>query len=180
MANYVALLRGIGPGNPNMRNEKLREVFEDLGFLNVRTVISSGNVLFETRAKDIEELETKIEKALQAQLGFFSTTIIRTQEQLEKLIEANPFGDLEHSGKSYLMATFFKNSTSVDFKFPYQPAGKPYKFMAADDYTLFSVTNNSVITTSDLMTWLEKQFGKQITSRTWLTVNRLYKKLKEL
>ena len=42
---YVALLRGIGPSNPNMRNERLRELFQKLGFQNVQTVISSGNVL---------------------------------------------------------------------------------------------------------------------------------------
>lgn len=42
MTTYVALLRGIVPLNPNMRNEKLRGVFEKLGFTNVRTVISSG------------------------------------------------------------------------------------------------------------------------------------------
>lgn len=40
---YVALLRGIAPTNPNMRNDKLREVFEKPGFKNVQTVISSGN-----------------------------------------------------------------------------------------------------------------------------------------
>ncbi|MBA3630747.1 MAG: DUF1697 domain-containing protein [Actinobacteria bacterium] len=43
MKSYVALLRGIGPSNPNMRNDRLRAVFEDLGFSNVRAVISSGN-----------------------------------------------------------------------------------------------------------------------------------------
>ena len=33
---YVALLRGIGPLNPSMRNENLRRVFENLGFLKRR------------------------------------------------------------------------------------------------------------------------------------------------
>lgn len=64
MNKYAALLRGIGPSNPNMRNEKLRGVFENLGFQNVQTVISSGNVLFETRSNNIKELEAIIEKAL--------------------------------------------------------------------------------------------------------------------
>jgi uncharacterized protein (DUF1697 family) len=46
MVKYVALLRGIAPTNPNMRNDKLRGVFEKLSFENVKTVISSGNVVF--------------------------------------------------------------------------------------------------------------------------------------
>jgi hypothetical protein len=41
---YVALLRGIMPTNPNMKGEKLKAVFEGLGFSNVHTVIASGNV----------------------------------------------------------------------------------------------------------------------------------------
>ena len=68
MQKYVALLRGIGPGNPNMRNDKLRGVFEKLGFANVQTVISSGNVLFDPPAggpfKNAKKLEATIEKAL--------------------------------------------------------------------------------------------------------------------
>jgi uncharacterized protein (DUF1697 family) len=72
MTSYVALLRGIGPLNTNMRNEKLRDVFERLGFENVRTVISSGNVLFQTSAQSTEKLEAVVEKALPKQLRFHS------------------------------------------------------------------------------------------------------------
>ncbi|MGH2757636.1 MAG: DUF1697 domain-containing protein [Actinomycetota bacterium] len=53
MGRFVALLRGIGPLNPNMRNEKLREVFVGLGFENVRTVITTGNVLFDSPSSAI-------------------------------------------------------------------------------------------------------------------------------
>lgn len=51
MPEYVALLRGIGPANPNQRNDKLRGVFEEFGFEDVRTV-SSGNVLFRSDSTD--------------------------------------------------------------------------------------------------------------------------------
>jgi len=65
-----------------MRNEKLRGVFENLGFTNVQTVMSSGNVLFDANSKDMKALEAIIEKALPAQLGFTSTTIIRSRDEL--------------------------------------------------------------------------------------------------
>lgn len=63
MTKYVAFLRGIAPMNPNMRNEKLRTVMEDLGFSNVKTVISSGNILFESDEQNISKLEATIEAA---------------------------------------------------------------------------------------------------------------------
>lgn len=90
---HVALLRGIGPMNPNMRNEKLRGVFENLGFGNVQTVISSGNVVFEADPQDIGEMEARIEEAWPEQLGFRSTTIIRTSQEVHDLIARNPVGD---------------------------------------------------------------------------------------
>src|SRR4051812_30410175 len=91
--SYAAFLRGIMPTNPNMRNEKLRGVFESLGFSNVQTVISSGNVIFESTSKDkdVAKLEITIEKALTAKLGINSTTIIRSKNDLEKLIASDPF-----------------------------------------------------------------------------------------
>ena len=45
------------------------------------------------------------------------------------------------------------------------------------DNALFTVTDNTVVKTTDLMTWLEKEFGKEITSRTWLTIHRILKKM---
>lgn len=176
---YVALLRGIGPGNPNMRNDKLRGVLEDLGFNNVQSVISSGNVLFESSQNDIAKMESIIEAAWPKKLGFNSMTIVRSQQQLQQIVDAKPFKNLAHGPSSYLMATFLKQPTKLPFKVPYQPENKPYKVLAAMDSVVFTTTDNSIIQTTDLMTWLEKQFGKQITSRTWLTVNRILKKMNQ-
>ncbi len=89
MHTYVALLRGIGPSNPNMHGSKLKAVFETLGFKNVSPVISSGNVVYESSSKNIRALEAKIEKALPEKLKFKSTTIIRSREELEKLWQQN-------------------------------------------------------------------------------------------
>jgi uncharacterized protein (DUF1697 family) len=80
MAQYVALLCGIAPTNPNMRNEKLRGVFEELGLDRVRTVIASGNVLFETRRWNEQTLESDIETIITKQLGF--RTILRSESQI--------------------------------------------------------------------------------------------------
>jgi uncharacterized protein (DUF1697 family) len=87
----VALLRGITPSNPSMRNEKLQEVFEDIGYQNVQTVISSGNVLFETGSRNVEELETTIEQALLKQLDFIKTAIVYSKDDLLFLINEKPF-----------------------------------------------------------------------------------------
>jgi uncharacterized protein (DUF1697 family) len=165
---YVALLRGISPVNPNMHGEKLRGVLKGLGFDNVQTIISSGNVVFESPSKDVKKLEAMIEKAWPEKLGFKSTTIIRSQQQLKELVAQDPFKGAEHSRQSYLLVTFFKH----------MPRGLKDNFYSQQGVNaLCSVINTTMAKTPDFMAQLEKQFGKEITSRTWKTVHRILQKM---
>ena len=173
MTRYVALLRGIAPTNPNMRNDKLRGVFEKLGFANVKTVISSGNVIFESPSRRVRELEDRIENALPEELGFTSTTIIRSQKQLQQLADKRPFQGMEHSQKSSLNVTFLKKKRNIDIEFPYNVDNRDYTLLGTYDGAICSVIDLTSAKTPDLMLWLDKQFGKEITTRTWKTVERI-------
>jgi uncharacterized protein (DUF1697 family) len=175
MTKYVALLRGIAPTNPNMRNDKLRGVFEKLGFANVRTVISSGNVIFESPSRSVRKLEEDIETALPEELGFKSTTLIRSQRQLQGLVDKHPFQGLEHSQKSSLNVTFLKKKTKIDIKFPHRVDNRDYTLLGMHSGAICSVIDLTSSKTPDLMVWLEKRFGKQITTRTFKTVERILK-----
>lgn len=177
MTKFAALLRGIGPMNPNMRNEKLRGVCESLGLKQVQTVISSGNVVFETESAAPSELEATLEAAWRSELGFESTTIVRSHRQLEDLTELNPFGNLDHGKESYLLATFSKAPLAVDFDLPYQPPEEEFSIVAATDRELFTVSDATSTSTPDVMAWLESHIGKETTSRTWLTVARILNKM---
>lgn len=174
---YAALLRGIGPANPNMRNERLRGVLESLGLASVETVISSGNVLFEADSSDVAGLEARIEAAWPEQLGFQSTTIVRSREQLEQLVAADPFGDREDTKSSRLQATFLKHDPKVPFDLPHSPPDGDYTVLAVVDRTVCSTIDLSGSRTPDLMRWLERTFGKEITTRTWKTVHRILKRM---
>ena len=174
---YTALLRGIGPSNPNMRNEKLRELFQKLGFKNVQTVISTGNVLFESPSRGVKKLETTIEEAIQEQLGFTSTTIIRSHQQLNRLIGDNRFGKIEDTPTTRLNVTFLKRKQETDLRFPYRATRKGYSVIGMHGREVFSVVDLSGATSPDLMAWLDKQFGKEITTRTLKTVGRIVKRL---
>ena len=175
MTEYVALLRGLGPSNPNMRNEKLRGVFEKLGFANVKTVISSGNVVFESPSRSVRKLEGSIEKAIPEELGFKSTTIIRSRSQLQQLVDKNPFKGMEHSQKSSLNVTFLKHKTKIDTEFSHKVDDRAYTVLGMYDGAICSVMDLTSSKTPDLMLRLEKKFGKEITTRTWKTVERILK-----
>lgn len=148
---YVALLRGIMPTNPNMKGEKLREVFERLGFTNVRTVIASGNVVFDSLSKNPAALEKKIEAALLKQLGFSSATMIRSQKEIEALVARNPFKGIKDEKPNYLIVTFFKDRQKE----------------------LCTVLNLNQNGTPEFMTNIKKKHGKALTTRTWKTIHRI-------
>jgi uncharacterized protein (DUF1697 family) len=164
--------------NPDMRNERLREVCRDLGLENVQTVISSGNVIFDSDAPDQGELEDLIEAAWPDRLGFDSTTILRTEEYIRDLVASAPFGDLTHGPESYLLVTFSKHPLDVDVELPHQPPDRDYRLIGATAGELFSVTDTVNSATPDVMTWVESRFGKEISSRTWLTVLRVFARMK--
>jgi len=178
MTKYVALLRGIGPTNPNMKSENLKAFFIGLGFSNVQTLITSGNVIFESDSTDISSLETKIEEALPLKLGFSSTTLIRSQAELQSIVDKGPYNKMEHGQTTYLLVTFFKRSTELPFKLPYQPKGKPYKIISGTNTILYGVVDVANGKTTDYMAWLEGQFTKDLASRTWNTVQRILIKMK--
>lgn len=174
---YVALLRGIAPMNPNMRNERLRAAFERMGFSHVETVISSGNVLFESDSRAVKALESKIEQEIKEQLGFFSTTIIRSHSHLRRLVESDPYGGINDTKETRLNVTFLKAAPTVNLPTPYQLDGGGFSIVRVEGKEVFTSLALSDATTPDLMTWLDKTFGKQITTRTWKTVGRILKKL---
>lgn len=179
MPTYVAMLRGIGPTNPNMRNEKLRGLFGELGFDNVRTVISTGNVLFDSPSTAMKSLEKQIETAIPERLGFNSSTIVRRKKQIQDIVDLDPFKGVAHSPKMNLNVTFLKSRPRTDLQLPHTPKGRAYTVLGIHDRCIFSTIDLTSEKTPDLMRWLEKEFGKEITTRTYKTVQRILKKLNE-
>ena len=167
---YVALLRGIGPGNPNMRNDKLRAVFEGRGLSGVRSVISSGNIIFESDRTDTHTLEDEIQKALQTELGIGGGTIIRSQQELERIVAVKPFGNQTHNKEHYQLVSFLKRP--FDGTIP----DSPYIVHATKTY-ICTTTDTTATRTPDVMLQLEKLFSKDITSRTMKTVERIIAKM---
>lgn len=77
--SYVALLRGINLGKLNKVDMKsLKLLFEEMGFVNVRTYIQTGNVMFENLVKDEFQIESKLEEVYK----FNIPVIIRSKVEL--------------------------------------------------------------------------------------------------
>jgi uncharacterized protein (DUF1697 family) len=91
MTKHIAFLRAINVGGRNVKMNRLREIFELMGFSNVETFIASGNVIFESKSKDEDALVKKIEKGLNESLGFEVATFIRSDSELAAIANYQPF-----------------------------------------------------------------------------------------
>jgi len=179
---YAAMIRGIGPGNPNMRGAKLQWAFEQMGFTNVRPFLTSGNVLFESDITGTAQLEQMAEEALPRLLGFSREVLIRSQADLQAIVDADPFKGLVHenAGKTYLTVTFFKTPPTDLPPLPFTPESKSFKLLATVNGVLCCVVDLSTGKTPDLMAYLERHYGKSLTTRTWNTIMRLSVKFKDI
>ncbi|MGQ0603948.1 MAG: DUF1697 domain-containing protein [Anaerolineales bacterium] len=95
MTRYLAFLRAINVGGHVVKMETLRRLFEALGFANVETFIASGNVIFESPARNAATLEHKIEKELETALGYAVATFLRSPTELAAIAQHHPFGKLK-------------------------------------------------------------------------------------
>jgi uncharacterized protein (DUF1697 family) len=173
MTTYVGFLRGINSGvNPTMKMDVLKNAFEELGFQNVKTVIASGNVLFDTEAAKEEELEQKIEKALPKAIGFESATIVYKLADLQKLAKLNAFKDIKETSSTRPFVTFLKKPPKKTAKLN----GKGFEILSKRGRAIFSVLELSGASTPDLMKLLDKEFGKTNTTRGWKTIEKILKR----
>ena len=96
MATRVALLRGINVGGHRVKMDELRDHFSDLGLINPRTFIASGNVVFEGGEHDDAALEALIEGGLAEALGYEVATFVRSMDELAVIATGESPADAAH------------------------------------------------------------------------------------
>lgn len=173
---FAAFLRGINVGgHKKVDMKELKKAFESLGFENVKTLLNSGNAIFEAD-EDQEALTKKIAMQLEKTFGFEIGVIVRSIEELKNLAEKEPFKGIKVTPATRLYVTFLAEKSTPYLKIPYQSADKNFKILSATPSEVCSVlTVAEGGRTVDLMAVLEKEWGKKITTRNWNTITKMTK-----
>lgn len=103
MTHWIALLRGVNVGGITIRSADLRDLFTGLGFTGVRTVLASGNVVFESDRADAVRLKRDIERALSDRFGYEAWIILLTADRLRAIVDAFPFDATDDSRQPYVV-----------------------------------------------------------------------------
>ena len=154
----------------NCKMPALKAAFEAAGFTDVKTVLGSGNVVFDARSSSEQLLQQKAEAAMQDRLGKAFMTIVRSIEQLRKVLATDPYKPFNVSPKAKRIVTFLRGRPTVKTKLPVELDGA--RILALRDGEIFSAylpnPKGPVF-----MTLIDKTFGKDVTTRTWDTVAKV-------
>ncbi len=91
MTGYAALLRGVNlVGRSSLKMADLKAIADELKLKGARTYIASGNLVFASD-KPEEKLRQMLEKRIQNHMGKAVRVMLRTADEMEKVVAANPF-----------------------------------------------------------------------------------------
>ncbi len=167
---YAAFLRGVMPTNCKM--PELKKAFEKAGFTDVKTLLGSGNVIFDAPKTPIPTLERKVEAAIEKSLGKSFFTIVRPIDELRALIESDPFKGVKLKPDSKRIVTFLrKPPTGLGLPIE-QDNARILKLEGNNLFTVYEPTPKGPV----FMKHIEKAAGgKEQTTRTWDTVQKAAK-----
>jgi uncharacterized protein (DUF1697 family) len=166
--SYAAFLRGVSPMNARM--PELKNCFEAAGFTEVKTLLSSGNVVFSARSADEAALERKAEAALSEGLGKRFLTIVRSLDALRELIDADPYAAFKLAPGAKRVVSFLRTPPAGKLPLPIELHGA--RILCARGCEVLSAYVPSP-RGPVFMTLIEKTFGGEVTTRTWETVKKV-------
>ena len=174
MNRYVAFQLGINVGKRQVKMVELRELLEENGYSNVRTLLASGNVVFESDEVSLEKLTEKLDVLMTKHFGFAIKNIVRKFADIKKLVASDPFKHIAVTPLTRLYITFLSDKPITQHTIPHvSPDG---------GFVILFVTSTEVISyktlsensgTTDAMKILVQEFGKNITTRNWNTVKKI-------
>jgi uncharacterized protein (DUF1697 family) len=136
----------------------------------VRTLLSSGNAVFDARAASDAAIERKAEKAMQDELGRTFMTIVRPVEMLKELLESDPYAAFKVAKNAKRVVTFLREVPTATIALPVTSDGAGiYCAKGREVFSAYVPGPKGPV----FMTLIEKTYGKDVTTRTWDTVRKV-------
>lgn len=180
MKTHVALLRGINVGGKNLLPMKeLVAILGDLGAQNVKTYIQSGNAVFAWKDRNTSQLANQIRAEIKKRRGFEPHVLLLEFEDLEKVIQQNPFPAEAEADPKALHAGFLAAA-------PERPDLKMLESLKSDSERfrligrVFYLLAPEGVGRSKLAAKAERLLGVPMTDRNWRTVLTVWKMAQEL
>jgi len=170
---HVALLRGINVGgHRSVGMTDLRNFLTQLGFNEARSLLQSGNLVFESRSRTGAELERFLEAAALKRFALEIDFFVRTPEEWKTLIRQNPFRKEAELDPGHLLVMFFKSPLAATDVVSLQSEIKGEEIVSSKGRQLYAFYPNGVGRSRLTNAIIERKLGR-CTGRNWNTVLKL-------
>ncbi len=168
MPRYAAFLRGVMPTNAKM--PELKKAFESAGFTDVKTILSSGNVVFGARDASETSLQRKAEAAMMQRFGDAFLTIVRPLDALRELLASDPYRAFRLEPDAKRIVTFLRDQPTSALALPIGLGGaRILSIKGREVFSAYLPNPKGPV----FMVLIEKTFGKEVTTRTWGTITKV-------
>ena len=173
MTTHIALLRGINVGgHRSVGMTDLRSFLARLGFEEVRSLLQSGNVVFESRTRTGPELERFLEseslKRFALEIDFF----VRTPEEWKSIIRQNPFRKEAELDPAHLVVLLLKSPPEAEKIAALQSEIRGPEIVRLKDRQIYALYPDGIGRSRLTNAAIERKAGR-CTGRNWNTVLKL-------
>ena len=180
MKRCISILRGINvSGQKKILMKDLKALYEELNFKNVRTYVQSGNVIFDYDKIKTTILPQQIEEKILEKYGFHVSLIVRTVEEMEHILNNNPFLKKNKDEINRFYVTFLSEAPKQEYVAKTNELNfTPDKFIISgkEVYLLIPVSYGNTKLSNN---FFENKLKVTATTRNWKTVNELVRIAKE-
>ena len=165
MPRFVAFLRGVMPTNSKM--PELKAAIEAAGFTEVKTVLGTGNVVFDTPLLTEREIERTAEESMAKTVGRSFYTIVRPSSYLRELIASDPYAANGVPAGAKRVISFMREVQATKVPLPLaEHQASVFLASGREIFTAYMPTPKGPV----FMALIERAFGTNVTTRTLETV----------
>lgn len=174
MKTYIALLRAINVGgNSKIAMADLKAMLVDLGYANPQTILQTGNLVFQAKESNAAKLESKLEKEAADRFGLETDILVRTADEWQQAIDANPFPKEAASDPSHLLIMPLKAAPTKQAVKELQAAIQGRETVAAVKRELYLVYPDGIGRSKLTNKFIESRLKTRGTGRNWNTALKI-------
>jgi uncharacterized protein (DUF1697 family) len=173
MTVHVALLRAVNVGGRTLAMADLKKMFESLGFAGARTILQSGNVVFQGAGVTGSALESYLEAETERELKLHTDYLVRTADEWRAVIAQNPFRQEATDDPSHLLVLPLKSAPAAS-KLAALRAGIPGREVVQEaGRELYTYYPDGIGNSKLTVALIERKLQTHCTGRNWNTVLKI-------
>ena len=173
LTTHIALLRGINVGgHRSVGMTDLRNFLAELGFDDARSLLQSGNLVFNSKVRTGAELERFLESEAHDRLSLEVDFIVRTPDEWKGVIRQNPFRKEAERDPGHLVVMFLKSVPEVEDIVALEAEIRGPEVVRAKGKQAYIYYPNGQGRSKLTHSLLEKRLGRG-TGRNWNSVTKL-------